>query len=65
MGVSEPPQRSGDLGFIPQVEVPGSSDKLVIASVMIVTSKSGTPAAQRMGAFSATAGRLAQMANLI
>ena len=52
----------GHCGVIPPVEVPGSPDKLVDVLVMVVTSGLGTPVAQRKGAFSAMAGRLAQIA---
>ena len=53
---------SGHCGVIPPVEVPGSPDKLVDAPVMIVTSGLETSVAQRKGAFSVMAGRLAQIA---
>ena len=49
-------------GVLPPVEVPGSSEELVAASVMVTTSKLGTPAAQRKVAFSEMASRLVQMA---
>ena len=47
------------------VEVPGSSDELVAALVVMVASGVGTPAAQRRVAFSAMASRLVWIATRI
>ena len=64
--VPEAPQRSWHPGELPlPVEVPGFSDKLVAASVMMAASRLGTPKAWRRVAFSAIASRLAWIATRI
>ena len=52
----------GTLGNYPPIEVPGSSEELVAAPVMMATSGSGTPAAQSKVDFSVMASRQVQMA---
>ena len=61
-GARAPAKVWGPWGVIPAVEIQGSSDELVAASLIMATSESGTPAVQRRAAFSATASRLAWMA---
>ena len=61
----DPPQRSWDPWELTPVEVPGPSDELVAVPVMMAVSGLGTPAVQRIAAFSVMAGRLAQIATRI
>ena len=61
MVVLKSPCKSWDPGELPPVEVPGSSDELVAAPVMMGASRLGT-AAQRRVAFSVMASRLAWIA---
>ena len=60
-----PMQILGPWAVIPPVEVPGSSEEVVVTLVTIVASGLGTPAAWRKVTSLAMTGRLAQMATKI